>query len=139
MSNPLKRQWQTLKRGKPGERFAARYEAGRKAKKNAGPGFKFLRLARILIALGSLVVGVVLVFIPGPAIVFFLLSGSLLAAESLTIAHFLDWSEVKLRAAFGWIVRHWRKLHLIGKIAVSSLAVTGAGGCAYAAYRLMSA
>lgn len=138
MSNPLTKQWQTLKRGKPGERFAQRYEAGQKVKKAAGPGFKLLRVVRILIALGSVVVGVILVFIPGPAILFFLISGSLLAAESLTIARFLDWTELKLRAAFSWSTRHWRRLHLAGKIALSGLVATGAGGFAYVAYRLMA-
>ena len=138
MSNPFKKQWQSLKRGQPGRRFRARYDAGQKAKKDASPGFKFLRIARILVALASLAIGVILVFIPGPAILFFLLSGSLLAAESLTIANLLDWAEVKLRAVFSWLKRHWRKLHVAGKVAVTGLALTGAGGCAYAAYRLMA-
>lgn len=137
MSNPLKKQWETLKRGRPGERFVARYDAGQKTKKDAGFGFKILRVVRILIALGAVVVGIILVFIPGPAILFFLIAGSLLAAESLTIARFLDWSELKLRVLFHWIARHWRKLHVAGKIAISSLAITGAGGCAYVAYQLM--
>ena len=138
MSNPLKKQWQTLKRGKPGERFIQRYEAGQKAKKSAGPGFKLLRVVRILVALGAVVVGIILVFIPGPAILFFLIAGSLLAAESRTIARFLDWAELKLRAVFSWLSRQWRRLHFAGKVAVSSLAATGAGGCAYAAYRMMA-
>jgi len=137
MSNPLKKQWETLKRGRPGERFAARYHAGQKTKKDTGLGFKVFRVVRILIALGAIVVGIILVFIPGPAILFFLIAASLLAAESLTIARFLDWSELKLRALFHWVTRHWRKLHFVGKIAISSLAVTGAGGCAYVAYQLM--
>ena len=138
MANPFKKQWQSLKRGEPGRRFRARYDAGQKAKKEASPGFKFLRIARILIALASVAIGVVLVFIPGPAVLFFLLAGSLLAAESLTIARALDWTEVKLRMVFSWLKRHWRKLHVVGKVAVTGLALTGAGACAYAAYRLMA-
>ena len=138
MFNPLKKQWQTLKLAQPGKRFAQRYKAGQEARKRAGPGFKLLRFVRIVIALGSIAVGIVLVFIPGPAILFFLIAGSLLAAESMTIARFLDWVEVELRKGFSWSTRHWRRLHLIGKIALSALAATGAGGCAYAAYRLMA-
>src|SRR6185312_109830 len=102
MTNPLKKQWQSLKRGKPGHRFRSRYDAGRKARKDAGFGFKLLRLLRLVIALAAVAIGIVLVFIPEPAILFFLLAGSLLAAESLTIARFLDWTEVKLRAGFAW-------------------------------------
>ncbi len=90
MINRLKQQWQSLKRGKPRHRFRTRYDAGRKAKKDAGFGFKLLRLMRFVVALAAAVIGVVLVFIPCPAILFFLLAGSLLAAESLTIARFLD-------------------------------------------------
>lgn len=138
MFNPLKKQWQTLKRGRPGERFVKRYEAGKKAKKQVGAGFKLLRFARILVALGAVVVGIILVFIPGPAILFFLIAASLLAAESIAIARFLDWAEVKLRAAFSWLAHHWQRLHLAGKIGISALAASGAGGCAYAAYRLMA-
>src|SRR5688572_27646844 len=137
MSNPLKKQWQSLKRGRPGERFKKRYEAGQKANKVAGTGFKLLRLSRIVIALGSLAIGVVLVFIPGPAILFFLLAGSLLASESMTVARFCDWSELKIRKSGSWLKRHWKKLHLMGKMVVSGAAMGGAVGCAYLAYRLM--
>jgi hypothetical protein len=44
-------------------------------------------------------VGVVLVFIPGPAILFFLIAGALLAVQSLGVARALDWSELRGRAA----------------------------------------
>lgn len=135
MTNPLKKQWPSLKRGKPGHRFKSRYDAGQKAKKDASFGFKLLRLLRIFIALAAVAVGVVLVFIPGPAVLFFLLAGSLLAAESLTIARFLDLTEVKLRAFWSGCQRLWRRLHLAGKIAITGLAAAGAGGCAYVAYR----
>ncbi|HEY4249169.1 MAG TPA: hypothetical protein VGM64_20260 [Lacunisphaera sp.] len=138
MTNPLKQQWQSLKRGKPGHRFRARYDAGSRVKKDASFGFKLIRLLRFVIALAAAAVGVVLVFIPGPAILFFLLAGSLLAAESLTIARFLDWIEVKLRDLFEWCQRQWRRMHPAGKIAITGLAATGATGCVYAAYRLVA-
>jgi len=137
MSNPLKKQWRSLKRGQPGRRFKARYDAGRNARKDASWGFKVFRLARIIMALALVAVGIVLMFIPGPAVLFFLLAGSLLAAESLMIANVLDWAELRMRAAFSWLKRHWIKLHLAGKMAVTGLAATAAGGCAYAAYRIM--
>jgi hypothetical protein len=40
-----------------------------------------------------------LVFIPGPAILFFLIAGALLAVQSLGVARALDWSELRGRAA----------------------------------------
>ena len=138
MPNPLKKQWQSLKRGRPGRRFEERYEAGLQAKKNSSIEFKLLRIIRILIALGAIAVGVVLVFIPGPAILFFLVAGSLLAAESIRVARFLDWLEVKLRAAWSWLEKHWRKLHPAGRVAATASALGGASVFAYAAYRLMT-
>ncbi len=138
MINPLKKQWYSLVRGKPGRRFRSRYDAGKKAKNDASLGFKLFRLLRFVIALGAAAIGVILVFVPGPAVLFFLLAGSLLATESLSIARFLDWTEVKLRAVFGSARRQWHRLHLAGKIAITGLAATGASGCAYAAYRLVA-
>lgn len=138
MINLVKQQWQSLKRGKSGHRFRSRYEAARKARKNVGFRVKLQRLVRLVIALAATVIGVVLVFIPGPAILFFLLAGSLLAAEFLTIARFFDWTEVKLRTGFAWGQRRWHRLHRAGKILLTGLAAFGTIGCAYVAYRLVA-
>lgn len=137
MRNPLKKQWQSLKRGQPGERFKARYSAAKKDRAGASFGKQISRVIRFGFALVSAAIGVILVFIPGPAILFFLIAGSLLASESLVIARFLDWGELRLRAGVSWLQRHWKRLHLIGKITVTALAMSLSGGCAYAAYRLM--
>jgi fatty acid desaturase len=134
----FKMQWQALRRGQPGKRFQARYRSGQKAVKEAGAGHKALRIFRLLVALGCVVVGVVLVFIPGPAILFFLIAGGLLSAESIVVARFLDWAEVKLRAGWTWSKRHWKKLPLAGKIGVMVLAAAFAGAGAYAVYRFVT-
>ena len=92
-----------------------------------------------ILALACLAVGVVLVFIPGPAVLFFFIGGGLLAAESRVIAWGLDYSELKIRAMWTWIKRHWRELHVAGKAAVGSLIAGGAMGCAFAFYNLLIA
>jgi hypothetical protein len=137
--NPtIKRQWQALRRSKPGCRFQARYEAGQKAKKEADWGFNVRRIFGLLVALGAVAIGVVLVFIPGPAIPFLFVAGGLLASESIVVARFLDRTEVRVRSVWAWLKCRWHKLRLAGKIAVTGLGMAGASGCAYAAYRLMA-
>jgi hypothetical protein len=51
-----------------------------------------------MLALLSFAIGVVLAFIPGPAVVFFALSATLLATQSLRVARILDRTEVWLRS-----------------------------------------
>ena len=131
-------QWQTLQRAKPGQRFQARYRSGRKASKDAGTGQRILRFFRLLAALGCIAVGIVLTVIPGPAILFFLVAGSLLSTESLFVARSLDWGEVKLRAAWSWSQRRWRKLSTGGKIALEAGAFCVALGLGFVSWFLIA-
>jgi hypothetical protein len=133
----LKTQWKTLKHAKPGQRFEARYKSGQRASEAAGWGQQALRFLRLLVALGSIVVGIVLTVIPGPAILFFLIAGSLLSTESLFVARSLDWTEVKLRLGWSWGKRHWRKLSLGGKIALEAGAVCVVVGLGFASWFLI--
>ena len=129
MSTTLKQEWNALKRGRAGHRFETRYESARKSRKNAAWTDQIGRVVRLILALGLLAVGVVLVFIPGPAILFFFIGGGLLASESRFIARVLDWTEVKGRAWWNWSKRHWKALPVWGKV----LFVIGAVGVAAAA------
>lgn len=138
MPNPFKKQWESLKRGRPGHRFRNRYETAKKTRKSTDTGFKLSRFLRICAALVMAAIGVVLVFIPGPAILFFLVAGGLLAAESLTIARLLDWTELLFRSGVRRLMRFWERLQLAGKIAMTGLATCGAGGCGYLVYRWMA-
>lgn len=96
MSTPIQAQWQTLKRSRPGRRFRDRYEASRRG---ASRGTFVQRVVRVTLAAAAIAIGVVLVFMPGPAVLFFALAGALLASESRSVARFMDWCEMKLRAA----------------------------------------
>ena len=102
----LKHQWKTLKRLEPGQRFQT---AHRQHRQSAGKS----PVRRVLYAVAgvvSLAIGVVLVFIPGPAILFFLIAGGLFAMQSLWVARALDWSELRIRAAIS-AIRKWRSRH----------------------------
>jgi hypothetical protein len=103
-TSSLTAEWQRLKRSPPGERFEAFNE--RQQKRARGP-IKALYLGGAIV---SLAVGVVLVFIPGPAFVFFILAGALLAAESRWVAQRLDRLEVTGRETATRARGFWRRL-----------------------------
>jgi hypothetical protein len=86
-------------------------------------------------ALLSAAVGVVLVFIPGPAVLFFAIAGAIIAMQSRRSARALDWTEVKIRAAARRVHRWWRylsKLEKIATIAGIAMLVLGFGAAAVA-------
>ncbi|MEO6569343.1 MAG: PGPGW domain-containing protein, partial [Opitutaceae bacterium] len=84
---------------------------------------------RVLLALIALVVGVVLIFIPGPAFVFFILAGGLLASESKHVARAGDWTELRVRSVSRWVARMWCGMSTATKVLMAStLTAVGGGG-----------
>ena len=133
MAASLISEWKTLKRGRPGHRFEDRYVALRRTKNRRT---LIGRIARLVLAVAALAVGIVLMFIPGPAILFFLLAGGLLAAESRGVARGLDWSEVRIRRIAKWVLIRWRKLPLAGKIVVGAVVLAVGAAGSFVVYRL---
>lgn len=105
MKRWLNQHWGALKRSKPGRRFQDRYD--RQNRKGGRSPWK--RTLNLVLAVLSLAIGFVLVFIPGPAVLFFLMSGSLLATESRAIAEALDRLELFLRASWVKGRRFWKR------------------------------
>jgi hypothetical protein len=122
----LKSEWRTLRCGPPGRRFQEHYDASHgTANRRTIVG----RVVRMFIAIASIAIGVVLMFIPGPAILFFLIAGGLLAAESRYVARGLDCSEVQLRRFAHWLIVRWRRMPLSGKVfAGIAFVAVGASG-----------
>lgn len=118
--------WRDLKQGRPGHRFQDRYEHAQRKKRGPGAGKRVARLAASIVLLA---IGLVLTFIPGPAILFFFLAGGLLATESRVVARAMDWIEVKLRTSFAWAIRTWKRL----PFSVHVTLVVLAAACAVAA------
>ena len=106
MLGKLKRQWLAFRGGTPGQRFQDRYDRQRRARKTQSWA---LRLIQPILAIILLAIGVVLTFIPGPAIVFYFAGAGLLAGESRPLARALDWSEVKLRKICRWLKQWWKR------------------------------
>jgi hypothetical protein len=128
----LRAHWRNLRQGRPGRRFQERYERARQEENRRGA---LKRLGLILLALLCFAIGVVLAVMPGPAIVFFFLSGGLLATESRVVARAMDALEVRLRQLAAAAARIWRRTPKTGRIAAVGVFVLGAIAVAYLAYR----
>jgi hypothetical protein len=93
-----------LASAEPGKRFTELYE-----RQQGKPGW--LKWFYVVGALACVAVGVVLVFIPGPAFVFFILAGGLLSAQSHWMATRLDRAELALRGLWRRLRGHSRPAH----------------------------
>ena len=120
MTSMLMAEWKELQRGRPGHRFRERYEMARRSHNRVTV---MNRVMRIGLAVSAFAVGVVLVFIPGPAVLFFLIAGTLLAAESRALALTLDRLEVGVRVAAKAGSRQWLRLSSTGRAVVVILGV----------------
>ena len=103
----LKRYWAEVQRLEPGERFQTLYE--RHQKNSAGRSF-LARAAAPIAAVVSLAIGVILVFIPGPAVLFFAMAAALLSIQSRTVARGCDYGEVRLRRLVA-AMKRWKQRH----------------------------
>jgi hypothetical protein len=128
-----KRSWLHFTRSKPGDRFQVRYYR----RKQSGPG----QLSRII----NVVVGSILVIFsaffgwaPGPGTITFVIGLAMIGGEFLTIARFLDWSEVKLRKLARLVGVVWRS-STIGKALIVLVALTLVVAFGYVIYSLFFA
>jgi hypothetical protein len=93
IARTLRQRWGEFRRAEPGTRFQRFYDE-QKSHQRA-----WTRVVYLVLAFVSFAVGVVLVFIPGPAVVFFALTATLLAGQSPWCARRLDTAEIWLRHA----------------------------------------
>lgn len=94
MLDKVKAEWQDLKQAPAGQRFVKCYE------RHQAREAPWLKPILFFAAVFSFVIGVVLAFVPGPAILFFAISGALLAAESRPVASAFDKVELFARHLF---------------------------------------
>lgn len=94
MLDGLKAEWWQFRSAPAGHRFLACYE------RHQAREAPWLKPILFFFAIFSLVIGLVLAFIPGPAILFFAIAAALLAAESKIVAMTFDrvecWCHLKL-------------------------------------------
>ncbi len=127
-------QGRILPTGKPGRRFRDRYHRQQRSGQSHGPG---PRVARIILAVLAAAIGVVLIFIPGPAVVFFLFAGALLATDWLPVARLLDWGETHARRIGTRVRRLWEKLSWAGRVAVVAAGAGLSAAVSFGFYRLL--
>jgi hypothetical protein len=101
MFSTLKKALERLKNHEPGERFGAFH----REQKDRPVWVKVAFFAAAFVSLG---VGVVLAFIPGPAVLFFALGGALLSTQSRFVAETLDKLEVWARRQIASF-KAWRR------------------------------
>lgn len=99
MLKTIKSDMEKMKRDRTGERFKNEHRRAKKRGLDQG----WMRAAFFIGAFVCAAIGVVLVFIPGPAFVFFILAGALVAIPWWPAARALDKAEA---AAMPW----WKKL-----------------------------
>ena len=126
--------WRELRQGRPGQRFQDRYERLRQERKQSGP---VKRILLIGVAIVFLAIGVVLTVFPGPAFVFFILAGALLAGESRVIARFMDWCEVRARRIIAGAKRLWRRTPTAARVATIVVVAGCAVTVAFLGYRTL--
>ncbi|MEO6246200.1 MAG: hypothetical protein ABIQ12_12270 [Opitutaceae bacterium] len=122
MLTSLKRKFLALKRGHPGQRFQQSYANARRHRKDT-PAWH--RVVQFGVAIIALIIGAILVVLPGPAFVFFGIAGALLATESRHVAIVLDWLELRLRPIAAWVQRHWKRLRPATRIGVLAAGASG--------------
>jgi uncharacterized membrane protein YbaN (DUF454 family) len=135
MFTKLKHEWQQLRRSPPGKRFQRRFDA--RLNGPAGPSSLLRRLIVIGLAVIFFAIGIVLVFIPGPAILFFFLAGALLAEESRAIARLLDWLELRVRAIWRPLKAWWKRRTQAAKLSVAISFAIVAGAVTYGSFKVM--
>lgn len=131
MIGRLKGDWEEFKESKPGERFKDRYH-----RRQQEPGHLVNRVLLVIlgsiIALGSLFTAP----LPGPGFATVFLGLAILAGELLPAARLLDWSEVRLRLLWEFVLSVWRT-GPFGKVSVIFVIAFLAAAFLYVAYRLL--
>jgi len=131
MIRSLKGDWEEFKESRPGERFKDRY---RRRQQKQGHIVKRVVLVVVgsVLAVGSLLTAP----LPGPGFATVFIGLAILAGELLPAARLLDWSEVRLRQLWQFVVDVWRT-GPFSKISLIFVVAFLAAGFLYVAYRLL--
>lgn len=134
MGGKLRQKWREFRAGKPGRRFQERFERNQQARHNKRFHVRALWTA---LAICLFLIGVVLVFIPGPAVLFFAVSGAILAERSRSMARLLDRTEMMARRVYAWAVAWWKRAPGLARSGVIGLGTLGLGLAGYLAYGIL--
>jgi UPF0716 family protein affecting phage T7 exclusion len=100
----LAAEWQAFRADLPGERFRHHYDRSQQSSRPA-------RIARALVGILLVAIGIVLLFIPGPGLLVALFGLALLSSQSHMLASALDRAEPRVRDFAGRVrarFKRWR-------------------------------
>ena len=134
MIEAIKDDLRQLKRGKSGRRFVDFYDFRRQHRR---PGFSPARFATIFFGLFLVIGGASIGWLPGPGGFVAIFGLALLAQEFRPMAVVLDWIEPKLHVGWNWLVRIWRRMSAISRVAIAMVLLLSSVSVGYAAYSLL--
>lgn len=108
MNPGLRQQWERFRASEPGHRFRERYENRSRARNQGG---NVLHIAKIVLGVLVVPLGLVMVPAPGPGWVVVFLGLALLSDEILPMARGLDKAEILIRKT----AARFRRRHLRGR------------------------
>ena len=135
MFEGLKKEWRSFRRGKPGQRFQDRFERNQKARSGKSRLTADLRPFFVIVLFAA---GVVLCFIPDPALPLILIGAGLLADVSRPVARAMDWVEMRVRKILGIARDWWEHASQKAKQAVITGGVLLATGAVYGGFRFLA-
>jgi hypothetical protein len=131
MSSTIRANWRCLREGDPGHRFRALYEQRRR---NREGGSAARHVVPIALGVVLILAGIAVGWVPGPGGFIGIFGVALLATEFKPLAKLLDWTELRLRAA--WRVL-WQERSAPARVLIGLCAVGIAAGAVYAAGLLL--
>ena len=108
---------------RPGRRFTERYERRQRSGRNTRKALK-IAIGCLLLLLGILLLGM-----PGPGLLVLLLGAGLIAEQSYVAARALDKAEVRARRLGASALRSWRRTPLLAKIVLLAAGTAAAIVC----------
>jgi hypothetical protein len=123
-----KKDWKAFQKAPPGERFRRSYRDHKTESR------LWARVATVALGLGLIVVGAIMLVIPGPGLLAVGLGGALIAREFRWAATALDWAEVTLRKGFRLGMRFWKSASVAVRSVVVVIGAAVAAGAAYVAW-----
>ena len=125
MLSEWKKEWKEFQEAAPGRRFQQRYRDRRQETR------PWVRVATVVLGAALVIVGAIMLVVPGPGLLAVGLGGGLIAREFRWAAVGLDWAEVLLRWLLREAWRFWKSASLGTRSLVVFAGVAVAAGAAY--------
>ena len=133
MLERIKSSWERFKEEPPGRRFEDWYHERRR---QSGGRLDAAKVVHILGGAATVIVGLILVPLPGPGWGIVFLGLALIGSECLPIARFLDRVEVRLRSWAGQLLAAWRRATVRVKVLITLVALICMAAAGYGTYHL---